>query len=406
MVALTTPQGHDLTTASVLRKRKRNIVDLTGDEDDNSREESSAHLEATTLTQSPSASRTCPQHLVIFHNLYCLLRLDAHLGFDKFTTKYTELDVLQIIDRSFRFEVKQLMASEKYTNKDSLLVIRGDVRYKGLGWYMDVIIDENDICWFKLYIGQGERVKFRVDYHSKPSVKEKNSALHYRLARKPARRSNYVLLVSFPEGEDLDTQLLDVVEMYLGLLFQALPPKTLRKYLPQDADLRQPERGCMVANPLNQHHDDEAARRASCQLRDSTDPEIREHYKDACDYLKTVEYRPSMAAMRDKSKKKDLFRGATNEFERVVHIRCNTCKADVAIKQDPLPLFDKESGKYLIRQQSCFNCKVPGAKKGDRRQFKSTMFYPIDGRPTMSMSWLGKHAKEPKSTNQYVSNGS
>ena len=118
----------------------------------------------------------------------------------------------------------------------------------------------------------------------------------------------------------------------------------------------------MIANPLNQHHDDAAARRAACQLRDSTDPEVRGHYKDACEHLKKVEYVPTMEAMREKSAKKHLFRHATNKFERVIYIYCDKCKSDVTIKKDPLPIFDKESGKYLVRQQSCFDCKVDSSK--------------------------------------------
>ncbi|KAK4545857.1 hypothetical protein LTR36_002421 [Oleoguttula mirabilis] len=359
LIDLTVDSDGDADTAHVLSKRHTtNQIDGVD----------IAQTSPAALTQSPSALKTCPPHLTILHNLYCLLANDTHRGFDRFTAKYTQAQVLAM-----------LLANEDYTDKDKLLAIGGDVKHKGPGWYMHVLTDDNDSDWFKLYIGQGERVKIRVDYHRKPSVLKKNTALHYQLLRKPGRQYNYVLLAALPE---------------------ALPAKTLRKYLPEGAALRQPERGCMVANPLNQHHDDEAARRASCQLRYSTDPEIREHYKDACDYLRLVEYKPSMEAMREKSKKKDLFRQASNEFERVVHIRCNTCKSDATIKKDPLPIFDNVTGKYLVRQQSCFNCP-----KGDRRQFKSTMFYSIDGRPTMSMSWLGKHRKTPKSTNQYEDNG-
>ncbi|KAK3640087.1 hypothetical protein LTR56_012063 [Elasticomyces elasticus] len=354
---------------------------------------------------SATTSRLHPQNLAILHQLYILLEVDTHRGFDQFTARYTEAQLLDVIERSFREPVLILLEGTDFTNKQALLDIGGDVKYKGPGLYMDVLTDDNAAEWFKLYGGQAERVKVRTDYHKKPSVLKKNTALHYQLLRKPGRNYDYVLVAALPENEPVDTQLLDVLEMYTGLVFQMLPSKTLTKYLPSGSVVRQPERGCMVANPLNQHHDDEAARRASCQLRDSTDPEIRAHYKDACDYLRLVEYRPTMEAMRQKSKKKDLFRPATNEFERVVHIRCNTCKADVSIKQDPLPIFDKDTGNYLIRQQSCFNCPVAGAKKGDRRQFKSTMFYPIDGRPTMSMSWLGKHTKTPRSTNQYEDNG-
>lgn len=216
----------------------------------------------------------------------------------------------------------------------------------------------------------------------------------------------YVLLASLSDEGDIGTQTLDVIEMDLGILFQALPPKTLRKYLPEAFALCQIERGCMAANPLNQHHDDETARRASCQLRDSTDAEIREHYKVACDYLGAVEYIPTMEAMREKCKKKDLFRSPVNEFKNVVHIRCNTCKTDVTIKSNPLPLFANKNGNYLVRQQICFNCKVPGAKKeiaGNTVQVNHA--HPIDGRPIMSMSWLGKHVKEPNSTNRYAKNG-
>ncbi|KAI6839937.1 hypothetical protein KC332_g3005 [Hortaea werneckii] len=47
---------------------------------------------------------------------------------------------------------------------------------------------------------------------------------------------------------------------------------------------------------------------------------------------------------------------------------------------------------------------VQNDQKGSREQHAKLMFYPIDGRPTMSHSHLGKHKQNPKSTNQYANN--
>ncbi|KAK3675963.1 hypothetical protein LTR78_004155 [Recurvomyces mirabilis] len=367
------------------------------------------------ITMTLSATSTCPPYLIVFHNLYHMSSQDTARGFDSFTQRYTESRLLGVLEETLRAQAKTVFREEQFERLEALLNIGGDITIDRAGFYMDVLTDTTATEWFKLYIRQAERLNVRIGYHKKPTVLRNNTALHYQLLRnntalhyqllrKLGRHYNYVILGLLPNNLAHDTHLYDAIEMYLALVFQLLPPKTLTKYLPPGSQLRQPDRGCMVANPLNQHHDDDAARRASCQLRDSSDPEVRGHYKDACEYLRKVEYVPTMEAMRAVSKKKEFFRPASNEFERIVHVRCNTCKADVSIKKDPLPVYDRETNAYLVRQQSCHNCPLPGSEKGDRREFKSTMFYPIDGRPTRSMSWLGKHKKKPQSTNQYAEN--
>lgn len=77
-------------------------------------------------------------------------------------------------------------------------------------------------------------------------------------------------------------------------------------------------------------------------------------------------------------------------------IRCSSCKKDSTVKQDPAPIFEISSDRYIVRQQSCYHCKVPNAKKGDRRQNKSRMFYPVDKRPFIRMGDLGKDPNAPK----------
>ncbi|PPJ51424.1 hypothetical protein CBER1_09347 [Cercospora berteroae] len=336
------------------------------------------------------ASSTVPQHMAIFHNLYTLCQSDDKRGFDGMTAKYSEARLLGIANAIFRQPVKDILRDEDYADRDRLLRIGGDTKSMLPAWYLDILTDDEAAEWFKLYLGQALRLKVHIDYHNKPTIRKKKQQLRYRLLRaKPSRHSNFVVLaVWIYNDEPVDEHIQDFFEMFGALVFQALPGRTLEKYLPDSVDIRQPERGCMVANPLNQHHDDQAAMKASCQLRLSTDPEIREHYKDACEYLKAVHYVPTMQAMREITTKKGLFRDLTNEFEAVVYIWCNICKDEVTIKRDPLPIYCIESGSYLVRQQSCMGpkCTVPGSKKGDRRQHKSTMFYPIDGRPTKSFS--------------------
>jgi len=144
--------------------------------------------------------------------------------------------LLALLERAFRKPVKQLIAEESYTDKTKLLAIGGDIKHNAPGHYMDVLIDKADDTWSKLYIRQGEHVKIRIEYHKKRTVLKNKNALHYRLLRsKPSRCYKYVLLATIPEDEQLDTetlaQVLDVIEMYGRLLFQALPLKTLRKVL-------------------------------------------------------------------------------------------------------------------------------------------------------------------------------
>lgn len=343
----------------------------------------------------PSSS-TVPQYMAIFHKLYTMCQADSKRGFDKMTEKYSEAQLLAIADSIFRPPVKEILRDEAYSDKDRLLSIGGDTNTLLPAWYLDVLTDNKVSDWFKLYLGQALRLKVRIDYHNKPTIRKNKKALRYRLLRaKTSRHSNFVVLALWIyEDEPAHENIQDFFEMFGALVFQALPGRTLEKYLPNSVSVRQPERGCMVANPLNQHHDDQAAMKASCQLQLSTDPEVRSHYKAACEYLKSVEYVPSMQARRKVSINKGLFRDPVNEWEAVVYIRCYRCKDEETTKRDPLPIYCIKTDRYLIRQQSCMGpkCVVPGSKKGDRRQHKSTPFHPIDGRPATELNGLHKKA--------------
>ncbi|KAI6874486.1 hypothetical protein KC323_g652 [Hortaea werneckii] len=398
-----------------LGKRKREQLDPTDDGDkenaapasidishDQDSDRDNVQTHQLTIAFSPSAAKTVPYYMSVFQNLYTILEADTARGFDQATQFYGKNGLLALVNKSFQQPVKQIMLDDAYHDKGRLLNIAGDTKFAGAGHYMDCLTDVDDPDWFKIYIGQATVVKNRVDYHKKPTVLQKQQALHYRLLRgKQSRRYNYVLLIKMPQELEFRDEVLDMLEMYAALLFQALPRKALLKYLPQDVKIFEPERGCMVANPLNTRHDPALSRLATCQLQESSDPEVRSHYKHACEYLKQVAYVPTINALRAKSKKKDLQRPPENQFEAVVWIQCGRCKT---IKQDPAPIFEIVSGAYLVRQQRCMTCTIPGAQKGSREQHAKVMFYPIDGRPTMSHSHLGKHKQNPKSTNQYANN--
>ncbi|KAI6823060.1 hypothetical protein KC340_g11976 [Hortaea werneckii] len=378
-----------------LGKRKREQIDPADDGDKENTAPASVYItqdrnsdldnvqtHSLVIALPLSAAKTVPYYMSVFQNLYTILEADSARGFDHATQFYGKNGLLAL--------------------KDRLLSIAGDTKFAGAGHYMDCLTDMDDPDWFKIYIGQATVVKNRVDYHKKPTVLQEQQALHYRLLRgKQSRPYNYVLLIKMPQKLEFRDEVLEMLEMYAGLLFQALPRKTLLKYLPQDVKIFEPERGCMVANPLNTRHDPALSRLATCQLQESSDPEVRSHYKHACEYLKQVAYVPTINALRAKSKKKDLQRPPENQFEAVVWMQCGRCKT---IKQDPAPIFEIVSGAYLVRQQRCMTCTIPGAQKGSRKQHAKVMFYPIDGRPTMSHSHLGKHKQNPKSTNQYANN--
>ncbi|GAB1727482.1 hypothetical protein NU195Hw_g495t1 [Hortaea werneckii] len=332
------PPSHHHHTS--LGKRKREQIDPTDDGDkenaapaliDISNEQDSdwdnVQTHQLTIALPPSAAKTVPYYMSVFQNLYTILEDDTARGFDQATQFYGKNGLLALVNKSFQQPVKQIMLDDAYHDKDRLLTIAGDTKFAGAGHYMDCLTDVDDPDWFKIYIGQATVVKNRVDYHKKPTVLQKQQALHYQLLRgKQSRRYNYVLLIKMPQELEFRDEVLDMLEMYAALLFQALPRKTLLKYLPQDVKILEPERGCMVANPLNTRHDPALSRLATCQLQESSDPEVRSHYKHACEYLKQVAYVPAINALRAKSKKKDLQRPPENQFEAVVWIQCGRCK--------------------------------------------------------------------------------
>lgn len=278
------------------------------------------NVAAGDLARPPSALKTVPRYMLIFNNLYEICALDVDRNLDQFVLRFPKDQLLRIIDQVFRQPFKNIMHEDDFANKQRLLDIGGNIKDKRAGWYIDVVTDEELAAWYKLYPGQAGSLSTRIGYHQKPSVIAKGTSLHYRVLRKKgSRKSNYVVVGVWTAANAIDGQLHNFVELYTGVLCQALPRKTLTKYLPVGIPLRQPERGLMVANPLSQNHyqrgmSDEdkknekskATIRAISQLSESTDPEIVEHYKDACDYLRSVQYIPAIDAMRSRSKKQDL----------------------------------------------------------------------------------------------------
>ena len=108
-----------------------------------------------------------------------------------------------------------MLSLDEITQKDALLNIGGDTTIGVAGFYMDVLTDVTTTEWFKLYIGQAERLNVRIGYHKKPTVLRNNTALHYQLLRKPGRQYNYVILGLLPSNLAHDSHLYDATEMYL-----------------------------------------------------------------------------------------------------------------------------------------------------------------------------------------------
>ncbi|KAI7559049.1 hypothetical protein KC343_g10157, partial [Hortaea werneckii] len=209
-----------------LGKRKREQLDPTDDGDkenaapasidishDQDSDRDNVQTHQLTIAFSPSAAKTVPYYMSVFQNLYTILEADTARGFDQATQFYGKNGLLALVNKSFQQPVKQIMLDDAYHDKDRLLNIAGDTKFAGAGHYMDCLTDVDDPDWFKIYIGQATVVKNRVDYHKKPTVLQKQQALHYRLLRgKQSRRYNYVLLIKMPQELEFRDEVLDMLE--------------------------------------------------------------------------------------------------------------------------------------------------------------------------------------------------
>ncbi|KAL5116574.1 hypothetical protein ACEQ8H_005570 [Pleosporales sp. CAS-2024a] len=171
---------------------------------------------------------------------------------------------------------------------DALKSIGGDLKYEGRGLYLDGVLGLDRKV--RIYIGQAGSIRSRVSQHLNFRYRRDNPSLHY-YALQNSIYNSIGLMAQVPSpnmgnhtlpGMDCPDLVLNVLEMWMCLLFRTLPLQTLDTWLPDDGTVNKGRKsghegkfgGLNIAIPLDQG---EGLQRAWIDLSECEDPMIREY---------------------------------------------------------------------------------------------------------------------------------
>lgn len=124
----------------------------------------------------------------------------------------------------------------------SIKSIAGDFPWQARGVYFDAVLSppSDADAQTRLYIGQSTNLRLRISQHQKFRYRRDNPSLHYHALQK-SEDNAYGTLIVLPSaamgnhalpGMDKEGLLLDVMEMWMCLLFRCLQGETLANWLP------------------------------------------------------------------------------------------------------------------------------------------------------------------------------
>jgi hypothetical protein len=168
---------------------------------------------------------------------------------------------------------------------DALKSIQGDLRTESRAVYLNGILGLDKRM--RLYIGQATSLRPRIAQHLNFRYRRDNPSLHYHALQSSIYNAIGVLAVlpspgmgniGLP-GMDDPALLLNVLEMWMGLVFRTLPTSMLEEWLPEDVDPGRKEGkegrfgGLNIRSPLDQGDN----RAEWVDLSESDDPLVREY---------------------------------------------------------------------------------------------------------------------------------
>lgn len=154
------------------------------------------------------------------------------------------------------YGVNRLEFHEPRLTQSRLMSIGGDRKIPGLAVYLHIIWKRDDFEHFFLYAGQSTELAHRLAQHDSPQYRSKYPSLHYYVMGLEDMVSDYVILAENILASEYQSRILNILEMFAGLIFQTLDPKDLQKYLPEEVGSFLPFCGLNIALPLWQSSPD------------------------------------------------------------------------------------------------------------------------------------------------------
>jgi hypothetical protein len=179
---------------------------------------------------------------------------------------------------------------------DALKAVGGDLKYEGRGIYLDGVLGLDRRV--RIYVGQAYSIRSRVAQHLNFRYRRDNPSLHYHAMQNSIYNAiGLVAQIPSPNmgnhtlpGMDCPDLLMNVLEMWMCLVFRTLPLQTLEEWLPNEGTVRKGRKsgaegefgGLNIASPLDQG----GKQKEWLDLSDSEDPLIRDYLGRGKDEIK------------------------------------------------------------------------------------------------------------------------
>ncbi|KAF1944553.1 hypothetical protein EJ02DRAFT_452413 [Clathrospora elynae] len=212
----------------------------------------------TELTTAQLEAKT-----ILAHLLGRLKETDSkcYPRYGKWAERHPKLE--EFIFRSVRPQVWTFLQGR--WSLDALKLVGGDLRYEGRGIYLDGVLGLDKRV--RVYVGQSINMRQRVAQHLNFRYRRDNPSLHYHAMQNSVYNTIGALVVlpspnmgnmTLP-GMDDPGLLLNVVEMWMCLVFRTLPEQMLEEWLPGDGTINTARKegkegvfgGLNIACPLN-----------------------------------------------------------------------------------------------------------------------------------------------------------
>ncbi|KAB8213450.1 hypothetical protein BDV33DRAFT_196915 [Aspergillus novoparasiticus] len=178
--------------------------------------------------------------------------------------------------------LKQLISKTAEKYDESLIAIDHNPENLSIcGVYLHILWRRSNPQYFWLYIGQGAELRERIRTHNDIYRRKRNPSLHYHVWDSAEdMESIFVTLGTSEKPTSVKTQLLlNLLEMWMALVFQTLTSLHLDEYLPDSVNRLWSGHHLNVALPLWQGFTDED----QAQHLFSEDPTIRQWAESARD---------------------------------------------------------------------------------------------------------------------------
>ncbi|KAJ6278415.1 hypothetical protein J3E71DRAFT_371193 [Bipolaris maydis] len=170
---------------------------------------------------------------------------------------------------------------------DALKPLSGDLRYSGRAIYLDGILGLDKRL--RIYVGQSHNLRARVAQHLNFRYRRDHSSLHYFALQESVYNvlGAVIILPAANSGPGTDDMalLMNVLELWMCLVFRSLPMQLLEEWLPDDGSVERKRKvgkegvvgGLNVACPLDQGREE----RVFVDLSHDEDPLVKAYLKEA-----------------------------------------------------------------------------------------------------------------------------